>query len=277
MKTLLISHFWNEEYLLPHWIQHHKGMFDHVVMIDYASTDRSVEIIKTLAPEWEIRPSRNQFFDAPLVDQEVMDIELEFDGYWKLALNTTEFLLVEGLDLHAKLLSFEERFPGEQAYCCKGVRMIDRVEDMEIPADNSIPLLLQRHWGFFESEDYGRCSRCRTMHIHRCGHYTIGRHYTLAFGVRMVPDEMYCVWFGWSPYVNVRQRKMAVQQRIPAHHFQMGWGVEHNMHSVAELDGYFHHWNRHSYDLYSNECFLRTVESCRGKYPDPYLPNGFGK
>ena len=54
-------------------------------------TDRSVEICKTFAPNWEIRNSKSLEFDAYLVDQEVMEIEREITG-WKMVLNTTEFL-----------------------------------------------------------------------------------------------------------------------------------------------------------------------------------------
>src|SRR5207247_662034 len=96
MPITLISHFWNEEFLFPYWLRHHYAMFDRGVLIDYASTDRSRQIIQELAPAWEIRPSANKWFDARDVDEEVMAIEREFDG-WKIVLNTTEFLLCEDL------------------------------------------------------------------------------------------------------------------------------------------------------------------------------------
>src|SRR6516164_5807036 len=54
MPLTLISHFWNEEFLLPYWLRHHLPLFDHGVLIDYTSTDRSVEIIHELAPHWEV-------------------------------------------------------------------------------------------------------------------------------------------------------------------------------------------------------------------------------
>ena len=53
MKTV-ISHFYNEEYLLPFWLKHHKKYFDHGILINYHSTDKSVEIIKEICPDWEI-------------------------------------------------------------------------------------------------------------------------------------------------------------------------------------------------------------------------------
>ena len=78
MPLTLISHFWNEEFLLPYWLRHHYPLFDHGVLLDYASTDQSVEIIRALAPRWEVRPSRNQWFDARDADAEVMEVEREF-------------------------------------------------------------------------------------------------------------------------------------------------------------------------------------------------------
>ena len=75
MKKTIISHFYNEEYLLPFWLKHHSKMFDHGILIDYNSTDRSVDIIREICPTWEIIDSRNELFDAVLIDKEVEDIE----------------------------------------------------------------------------------------------------------------------------------------------------------------------------------------------------------
>ncbi|MBJ3789276.1 glycosyltransferase family 2 protein, partial [Bacillus sp. OA1] len=46
MKKTIISHFYNEEYLLPWWLMHHTKIFDHGILINRGSTDRSVEICK---------------------------------------------------------------------------------------------------------------------------------------------------------------------------------------------------------------------------------------
>ena len=91
MKTIL-SHFYNEEYLLPWWLNHHKKYFDHGIMVNYNSTDNSVKIIKEICPTWEIIDSENKFFDADLVNFEMQKIESTFDG-WRIVLNTTEFLI----------------------------------------------------------------------------------------------------------------------------------------------------------------------------------------
>ena len=62
MNKTVLTHFYNEEYLLPWWLDHHKKYFDHGILIDYASTDKSVEIIKEICPTWTEVKSKNEFF-----------------------------------------------------------------------------------------------------------------------------------------------------------------------------------------------------------------------
>ena len=50
----IISHILNEEYLLPFWLEHHASIFDHGIMIDSGSTDRSIELIRKMCPTWSI-------------------------------------------------------------------------------------------------------------------------------------------------------------------------------------------------------------------------------
>ena len=53
-KRVVISHFFNEAYLLPWWLEHHRQIFDHGVLIDWSSTDGSADICRQLAPGWEV-------------------------------------------------------------------------------------------------------------------------------------------------------------------------------------------------------------------------------
>ena len=75
MKLTLISHIYNEEYLLPFWLNYHKNIFDYGIIINYDSTDKSLAIIKEICPEWSIINSRNKYYIPHEVDNEVMDIE----------------------------------------------------------------------------------------------------------------------------------------------------------------------------------------------------------
>ena len=92
MKKTIISHFYNEEYLLPWWLDHHKKYFDHGIMIDYHSTDSSRKIIQEICPNWEIVKTKNKHFDSAIIDREVEHYEKKIDG-WRICLNTTEFLV----------------------------------------------------------------------------------------------------------------------------------------------------------------------------------------
>jgi hypothetical protein len=92
MYITVISHIYNEEYLLPFWLEHHKNIFNHGIFLDYNSTDKTREIIKKICPLWEIRNSKNDKFDGFLVDEEVKEVESTIDGY-KIVLNITEFII----------------------------------------------------------------------------------------------------------------------------------------------------------------------------------------
>ena len=104
INATVLCHFYNEEYLLPFWLKHHCSIFTHGIMIDYHSTDKSVEIIKELCPTWEIRKTKNEMFDAHLVDKEVMEIEDTLIGF-KIALNVTEFIIVKNKPIKLAIIA----------------------------------------------------------------------------------------------------------------------------------------------------------------------------
>jgi hypothetical protein len=88
----LITHIFNEEFLLPYFIENHKDKFDKVFVIDYGSTDNSIEIIRDLTPNWEIVNSPTKTFDPIALDRLVMHLEESISGP-RLALTVTEFLI----------------------------------------------------------------------------------------------------------------------------------------------------------------------------------------
>lgn len=94
MKRVVVSHIYNEEYLLPWWLNHHKKYFDHGIIIDYHSTDRSKEIINEICPTWEVVKSRNSCYNEVELQREVFEYESRYDNtVWKTCLNVTEFLI----------------------------------------------------------------------------------------------------------------------------------------------------------------------------------------
>jgi hypothetical protein len=215
-RLTVVSHFFNEEYLLPWWLLHHREIFDHGILLDYGSTDRSVEICRELVPTWEVRPSRNAQFSASAVDLEVMDVERELSG-WKIALNTTEFFCCSDVD---RLLRDLSRQPVSGAYI-RGVVMADRPETKDLPLSPSLPLVAQRTDGYYESDfptgAGGSIARSRLLHRRADGAYNVGRHTSFRYRIVRHPCEALVLWYAFSPWTpETVARKVQIQQRIPS-------------------------------------------------------------
>ena len=210
----LISHFYNEEFLLPFWLKHHVPLFDHGIMVDYGSTDNSVDIIRELAPNWEIRKTRNKFFVEPQIGDEMMDIEQSIKG-WKIILNTTEFIV------HPDLRAYTKSLGDKKGICTTGVIMVDKKEDREVALDPDRLLIDQKSWGYFEVDVLEKVSttgcqafsRARLLHQVPKGGYSIGRHIN-AVTKEQDPNLFLC-WFGWSPFGQAgKDRKMQIQTKV---------------------------------------------------------------
>jgi len=250
MMLTVIMHFYNEELLLPFWLKHHTKIFDHGVLIDYASTDASNEICRELAPHWELIQSRNPSFQASEVDAEVMEHERRFPG-WKMALNTTEFVLAEDLSSYCE--DFESKNPNSLGFTSSGVFAIDPPQLVGVPL-TAEPLLYQRHWGYF-APSHGRN---RLIHRAETGSYTLGRHNTHHENIKSFwQPEVYNVWYGWSPWPQVKERKLHVKDRIPQSDKDMGLGIEHQM-TPEEMDLTFESYSQRAHDLRDDEVFARV-------------------
>lgn len=228
METLVIMHFYNEEFYLPYWIKHHLKLFDHGVLIDYASTDSSVEICKKLCPTWEVIPSRNKLFDAVEVDREVMDIESNFSKCWKMVLNTTEFMMVPDLKVYI------QKCGKNKCVTTKGILMIDTPEECYNPVAPDLPLHLQRHHGYMENPFIKPRTRCRIFHKHKNGNYLMGRHYTHHEAPYV--EGAYCQWWGFSPWYIQRTRRLQFKHKIPPDHLKRGWGGEKDVVNTGQTD-----------------------------------------
>ena len=100
MKKTVIAHFYNEEFMMEWWLNHHLNLFDGI-LINHKSTERSVEIIHDIAPGWKILDTSLEFFDAFDNDFEIMNIESNVEG-WKMVLNITKFLIFANKDTRLK-------------------------------------------------------------------------------------------------------------------------------------------------------------------------------
>ena len=219
MKTV-ICHFYNEEHLLPWWLEHHKRVFDHGIMIDYHSTDRSMEIICEICPDWEIRYTKNKFFDSTPIDQEVMNIEKILGG-WRMALNVTEFLYGNTDHLRDDIGEPTQYFVGNYVFV-----------DMENPdrgqtlLDHRHPLHQQRYWGYDDFANTGAARhgpimsrQSRSIHNYPVT-YTGGRHWT---GHDKSFNDLVIFYYGWADFseAGIKRRdqiKSKISENNTVHH-----------------------------------------------------------
>jgi hypothetical protein len=214
-KTV-ICHFYNEEFLLPWWLKHHKHLFDHGIMIDYGSTDSSVAIIKNLCPTWTIRPSRNAFFDPKLIDEEVMEVEKELTG-WRIALNVTEFIYGDFDRLHNLRGNWTSHLLANYVF-------VDMEDDEKGPLEltHMRPLHEQRYWGYFEPYGVGQLTAGSTSRMNRSIHNFAleypdwGRHwpdtdYTL--------NDLAIFYYGWADMgeEGIKRRTQILDKVRPEH------------------------------------------------------------
>lgn len=220
-QVTLISHIYNEEYLLPFWLEHHRSIFKHGIIIDYNSTDRSLDIIREYCPNWRIIQSENKMFEAASVDNEIMKIESTIPGY-KITLNTTEFFifnLPHGLSTSLN---------------CFSIPVINAISSKE----NIYPNTLREFFSGIEkiSTTTGAISRgqLRFLHNHTHGEYTTGRHRT-HLNISNENLGAIILWVGMYPWnTKTIQRKMQIKTRIPESDKVIGYGTQHQL-SEMEL------------------------------------------
>lgn len=218
-NVTVIAHFYNEEYLLPFWLNHHKNIFKHGILVDYNSTDNSVNIIKSIVPHWKIITSKNKSFDATECDQEVMDIEKSIHG-WKIALNITEFLMTTSFDF------ILNKYKAYKALSIRSLQVIEsKLYESNNPINTNEPLVKQRTFGI---KDFTR--KTRTLHKDVHGNYDFGRHNTRVHPFIKVPiNEMVVLWFGYSPMNNeILSRKLQIKSKMSKRDVEnKQLGVEH--------------------------------------------------
>ena len=187
---IIISSFYNEEYLLPWWLEHHKKMFDHGILINHFSDDRSAEIVKEICPTWEVRDTKLKDWDFEDSRQEYMEVEREIDDY-KIILTTTEFL-ISAPELPDKL----------SAFAIPMIRMAD--DEPNNPPTHNEPLVEQKHFGF---ADRG-VNKHRFLHNYPDGGYGLGIH-KIAHKVVRVPNLIYKYVFSpWTEELIERKLQM---------------------------------------------------------------------
>jgi hypothetical protein len=244
MRTV-ITHFFNEEYMLPWWISHHKPLFDHGILIDYGSTDGSADICRSLAPGWRLVRSRNPEFAALAVDFEVMQYEAGLPG-WKIALNISEFLQCGDV----ARLEAEAEAAGRLGSWLPAAVMVDPFPE-ESPSHQR-PLFAQKHHGFLEKEaDFTRIYSWRSRLYHRAefGAYLLGRHGSQLPGLAAAESPALILWYGYSPWrPELIGRKLQIARTMPAGDIKAGWGYQH-LAKAEQLESWRQEMLPHARDL----------------------------
>jgi len=217
--TTIITNVFNEEYLLPFWLDYHRRIFDHGIVIDYDSTDRSIAIIREMCPTWEIRRTENivdgkALFETYRIEDECRKVEESVTEGYKIYLNTTEWLV---LNRPLKdILAFEEK---DKCYCLN-VYLPLCEQDNFYPSSTTDFIT---HWkDKVVKANYIR--GYRFIFNRDRGHYMLGRHFT--YIPSDTPDGAYdrfsmnelgmCVfWCGYYPLnEDIWNRKLNVKKNM---------------------------------------------------------------
>jgi len=210
MKTTLITHIYNEEYLLPLWLSHHRPLFDNLVVIDYRCTDSSLQLCRDLWDGCTIIPTRNAEFDAAHVDSEVMDIERTIPGI-KMVLNTTEFLFCE-----TPITSLFMINPASYSV----IAVSPYSNTMSTFGDGGT--LVSKLLG--DDVSYNADRGCRQIHSFTHGNYTLGRHGTN--NPTRDTGRLHIVWLGYFP-MSDELLKRKCQITISSRDRNAGYGIHH--------------------------------------------------
>ena len=211
--STVITHIYNEEFLLPYWLAHHKKIFDQGIVIDFNSTDKSLKIVKALVPNWQIIKSPFLEFDAEKLDRFVEELETELLGP-RMALTITEFFIGDPSLIRGQMIVPQ-------------ISLIN--QEFDEPFLLGTPIHVQRTWGLVAAVENVTASthkfpkgNGRSIHDHSIK-YPIGRHF-----VPVLP----------SPYLIIRvndcffseemfDRRLQIQHKIPKSDISKNYGVEH--------------------------------------------------
>ena len=231
-KVALVTHIYNEEFILPFFIFHHAHFFTVAHIIDFRSTDASLALLRKYAPEsWTVEPSDvdTGYFGAQETDAQLLRIERSLpEGWWKFCPTIAEFLISP--DIQEELQA-----AADQNY------QVLRVPGALLIGNDSVPLrsweshhLLPQRSMYVVKGDHWRF-------IHRvpnCSVYAAaGRHFLL------VEAEIFSTWtscsgfakFSYTPWPEARQRKTQIAPKIPKTDLAVGMG-KHHVFSSEKLD-----------------------------------------
>jgi len=271
----IISHIFNEEYLLPFWLEHHKQHFDHGIIIDYYSTDRSVEIINKICPTWSVIKTKNinedgsPNFDARMVDAEINEIERTINGY-KICLNTTEFLMTDkskddfinslSKNLYYHIKSHSIMTTKKNNYPRNTIEFFEDIELLKttIEFSGDINLLNKLYYRGH-----------RILHSNPDCIYATGRHARQGNSEENVYiTNVFILWAGLYPTNHkIIERKLQIQNNIPQTDKNWGLGIQHMIDKKMLIERYDTemqcHKSIHEYNMHVKNVIKYTCDNLR--------------
>jgi Glycosyl transferase family 2 len=258
MNITLFAHVLNEQELLPHWLNHHKRLFTHGVILDVGCTDRSMDIVREICPTWEIiQVKPEDTHESRLVIPLIEYHESRFTG-WKCCLNITEFLIID--DLQKYLVKHCDKI----GFNCTGLISVDNeiLDSFNLYDRNFGHLETGNGWDgklnvkIENSKIVGQWdtapisagnARNRLIHQNIKGEYYSGRHYN-----RLTNDintDIYVIWVarGYPKYYNRKAINALENTNII-----FGPGLLPYYQAFSNLDICIHFWEnecRKSYNL----------------------------
>lgn len=95
-KTHATIHYyatcWNEEYILPHFLAHHRRLYDRIVVVDDGSTDRSLKLLRKEA-NVEVRIRQRQAGDSYIWLNTLL-----YNEIWKESRGRADWVVVGNID-----------------------------------------------------------------------------------------------------------------------------------------------------------------------------------
>ena len=211
--TTLISQIYNEEFLLPFFIEHHYEKFENGIIVDYGSTDASLSIIAKLAPKWRIVDCSGENFSATKVDALIHSIEEACDDIC-LALTATEFFVGD-----PRFITKEMVVP-----CYSLLRLKD---DPEIKVGQKFHEVYRAGvspFQVFNQADTEWLARLKGRKISTTKKkYPTGRHFEV---LGQTPFLIYRV-ANCLASEEMITRRLQIQKRIPISDIESGFGVQH--------------------------------------------------
>jgi hypothetical protein len=218
VQITVLTNVYNEEYLMPFWLEHHRTIFDHGIVFDWGCTDRSMDIVREMCPTWEIRkaidshPSKRlEKFDAYENDVLFMYAEMKLSGY-KIVLNTTEFL-VSSKPIREYLADETNK-----SYPLQSLTVFSRKDVQE-------PTTLRELFDGIECVE-PKIRKWRTLHSRYHGRYSLGRH-----EITLEPFEIppvYILWLGVYPWnASLLARGLQIAEKIPDSDYENNISYHH--------------------------------------------------